>query len=341
MKPERNSDIIQTPLTFDVKGGGRIESEKVSYLWLFLIILFWVFSSIFIGVAAEGFLVFIYPFVSFFLLSYIVRFILFREIYFKNKRKELIENEYLYNHDIFWNIYDIDNNYPYICSFKNGKKGVFVAFDKDVIVGKDSDYDYNHYEAISNAYQFMLKRGIEAIHIDYMDVVGKDDRLEGLFERANRTKNNDLKKLVIRMYDYIEFTMNRTYASYDVYCFYSSYRSDLFWDDLQSVLEQFKQANYIRTRVLNKDDIGLLVKSLINIEEFSVNKAIDSVFKKKLKTNYINPIWVEKDGNKTILNKTFEELENESRIKLAEKKVKKKSIFSRSNKNEDINLFED
>lgn len=344
MQPKKGSDILQIPITFDTKGGNRA-SVSARPLWVFLALLLWFLSSLFVFIAASGFLKVGYPILSFIGVTYIIRFIIVRERYFKSKRKELMEKEYMFNHSVFWNIYEIRNRYPHIVSFGNGLKGVFIAFDKDVIVGKDNDYDYYHHEAIANAYQQMEKRQIECMHIDYMDTVGKDERLQDLFSRSERIVNKDLRKVMTRIFAHIERKMNRAYASYDVYCFYSKSREDLFWDELQVVLQYFGQANYIRHRVLDRDDISMLVKSIMNIEDFSVNRANDNLFKELNQSEHIRPIWVENsDTGRTILNKTLEEIAEVKRVQKSEKKLKKvrknKGLFKKQVEEEEIDLFD-
>jgi hypothetical protein len=342
MQPRKGNSSLQIPITFDNRGGGRA-SVAGRPLWVFLVLLFWLFTSTVALIVSTGFWKFGYPLLSFFLLSYVVRFLIIRENYFRTKRQELIENEYMFPHNVFWNIYEISNKYPYIVQFANGLKGVFIALDKDVIVGKDEDYDYHHHEAIADAYQQMEKRGLECMHIDFMDTVGKDSRLEALFNQAERIANEDLRRIILRKYDHIESTMNRSYASYDVYCFYSVARSEIFWDELQIVLGYFRQANYIRARALNRDAISALTESILNLENFSVNEACDNLFKELNKVEYLRPIWVEKDGTKTILNTTLEESDEIKRVAQAEKQLKKKrskSLFSRKKPEEDIDLFD-
>jgi hypothetical protein len=345
VKPEKGSDIVNIPITFDSRGGSSRATIASKSLWVLLVFLFWLVSSIFTFVAAYGFWKWGYPILASFGAVFVSRFLIIRERFYKSKRKELIENEYMFNHSIFWNIYEISARYPHIAQYGNGLKGIFVALDKDVIVGRATDYDYTHHEAIANAYQQMEKRGIECIHIDYMDTVGKDDRMVSLFKNAELTENPDLRSVLMRIYDNIEYTMNRAYASYDVYCFYSRSRDDLFWDELQIVLDYFRQANYIRSRVLNREDISLLSKSIMNIDDFSVNRASDNLFKELHKQEHIRPIWVEKDSERTILGKTTDEIQETRRVQQSERGLKKKSTRSKlsfrkkKQEDDDIDLF--
>lgn len=341
MRPEKGNDIIQIPITFDSRGGTSRSTIATKSLWVFLVFLFWFVSSLFALIGADGFWKFGYPILSGIASSYVTRFLIIRERFYKQRRKELIANEYMFNHNIFWNIYEISTRYPHICYFGNDIKAIFVSLDKDVIVGKDKDYDYYHHEAIANAYQQMEKRGIECIHIDHMDTVGKDARMEGLFKNAEKTDNPDLRNVIIRMHDHTEYTMNKVYASYDVYAFYSMARDDLFWDEMQIVLDYFMQANYIRYKALNREEIATLTESILNIEDFSVNRASDNLFKELHRAEHIRPIWVEKDGERNILNKTTDEIQEVKRVQQSERKLKKKNKKVPKKQDEDnINLFD-
>lgn len=341
MKPKRGSSTVEIPVSFGVTGGRRAEASGV-WLWLSLIGFFWFIISVFAIVAGEGVWKLFVPVFMGILSFYTIRFIIMREAYYKKKRKELIENEYQFGHSIFWDVMDISERYPYVATYRSGMKAIFVSLAKDVVVGKGDDYAYDHHEAIADAYQQMQKRGISAIHVDYMDTVGKDQRLGSLFSLAEGTKNDDLRKVMMHIFDNIEFKMNKAYASYDTYAFFSTGREDIFWEELQIVLAEFRKANYIRASVLNRDEIGHLAQSLMNIDEFSVNKAVDSLMKEMHKTQYIRPIWVERNGERTILNKTREEMTESNRVRKSEKGLKRKKLFNFKRKGEvepELNLF--
>lgn len=341
MQPTRDSTTIRFPVTFD-GGGGTAKGNKNKWGWLLLLAFVWVMGVIVVLVASDSFFKFIYPFASAFLLSYIVRFLIFRERYYKQKRSELIENDFNFEHTVFWNIYEVSNRYPHIITFGNGYKGVFITLDKDVIVGKGEDAMYRHHEAIADAYKVMAELGIECEHIDYVDTLGNDQRLQGLFKQAENTENPDLQALITHIYDYTEHLMKSTYSSYDVYAFYSMKRDDVLWESLQPVLAELRNANYLRARVLNKNEIALLVKTLMNIGDFSMNRTNEALFRGMEGTSkYITPIWTETNGERIKLNKTSKELEEDTRVRKVEKEVKRKSIFKRNKKKDDqeIDLF--
>lgn len=323
MIPEEDSYVVTIPITFDVNSKPQgltndkfILSGVVFLLWIALFII-----SFF--VEAEIGSKILFDIGSFVVMMVIVRFLLLRESYFKSRRNELVEKDYQYPYSQFWNIYEVDNAYPHICRFANGLKAVFVRFDKDVVVGREENNEYMHYEAISEAYLQMHKRGIECVHIDYMDTVGKDDRVNCLFKMAEDTENQDLSEVLTRLFDNVSVIMEHSYASYDVYCFYYNGKEDLFLDELDVVLAEFMQANYINKVFLDKEEINELVKSVFNLRTFSVNYACDKLFSDLGGTHYLTPIWVERNDERKILNKTREEKAAEQEVRTEEKNLKK------------------
>lgn len=348
MIPEKNSPIIEIPLTFDSSSKPQgLDNSK--FLFALLVFGIWLFISV-VSLFTEYTIIqkILFILVSFIIGLYIVRLLIMREPYFKKKRDELVEKNYEYPYSTFWNIYEVTKSYPYICRYANGLKSIFVAFDKDVIVGKDRDNEYWHYEAIAEAYLQMHKRGIDCIHIDYMDVVGKDDRMTNLFNLAHDSENEDLREILVRMFDNVEYIMQHSYAAYDVYCFFYNGKDELFMDELDVIINAFLEANYIRCRVLDKEEIGLLVKSIFNIEKFSVNEASEKLFSDLGGTHYITPIWIERGEERKILHKTREEIAAEQQVREAEKGLRSSRIkqsgtrgkLKKLKDEEEIDLFE-
>ena len=327
MIPEKRSPIVEIPVTFDSTSKPQGISNNQFYLAL-LVFGIWIFLaivSLFVDITIIEKILFIIG--SFIVALFFNRYVLLREYYFKKKRNDLLEKDYQYPYSIFWNIYEVTNSYPTICRYANGLKSIFVVFDKDVIVGKETDSDYNHYEAIAEAYLQMHKRGIECIHIDYMDTVGKDNRVKSLFNMANEAENEDLKDVLLRIFDNVEYIMQHSYASYDVYCFFYNGKDELFMDELEVVLDAFLEANYIRYRILDKVAIGELVKSVFNINEFSVRETSERLFSDLGGTHYLTPIWVERETSNGVervtLNKTTAQKEAERATREAEKVARK------------------
>lgn len=328
MIPEKGSDVVQIPITFDSNTGSGLENGKYKGLWVFLNFVIWLFFTIIIFVAATG----VWFFILFGVVSvasiYVNRFVIFRENFHRRKRRELKKNNYQFGTSQLWNIYEIRDKYPYMCYYANGYKGLFVVMEKDIIVGKPEDNKSNHREAVGDVRGFALKKNIEFTHIDYMDTVGEDSRIDNLFEQAENVANPDLRKLLIHIYDNVSGVMNNSYTSYDVYCFMSKSSDKIFFEDVLKVVSEFKRkANYIRFKVLNARDVGKLAKAVFGLGNFSAKQAGEDLFAELNPVSNLRVIWTEKDGERTVINKTTQELEAIRNIRMEEKSVKKKRNF--------------
>lgn len=343
MRPKEKSEYVDIPVAID-GGNAGIAQKKGKVFWTFILFGAWIFTSLIALLLGSGTAKILYPLISFFAFVWIVRFVVLQEVYYRKKREEIERNSYVYDYDVFWNIVEVSDSYPYIAQFANGRKGIFVAMDKDVIIGKGDLNDFDHYEAISQAYKQMVARGMECMHLDYMDTVGKDPRLDSLFAEAEGIENPDLKKVIMAKYEYLERLMSSSYSSYDVYCFYSYNRDDAFWKDVQPLLLQFMQANYLNARILDRDKIGSLVQALYGVEGFSVAKACDLLLSRTNNANFLKLIWTEVDGERTVHNRTQEEISEANRVSNNERMVKRKKrgVFGmfKKDKNEDIDFFD-
>ena len=356
MIPERGDMEVSIPVTFDIQGHRDNLSIRKMVLGLFFIFLALVAMILLFIFATDEFKPQL-PLIVFFGTFYFIRIFFIKEWKYKKKQRELRERDYKFNTKVFWGIYSINEYYPFVCNMANGNKAIFVAFDKDVIIGRDETADYDHYEAIANAYSIMFKKGIWCVHVDYADTVGKDNRLDSLFKNLTETENKDLRNETVRLYDYVQTYMYRSYADYDVYAFYYNGREEAFWDDLQPVIDALSEANYVRNRILSREEIGELCMTLMNLNEFSTTRATESVFLANTRGgNNIKVIWTEKDGVRKIVNRTREEIENERRVKAAEselrsKRLKKENKRKKKNKkgntdndidmNQNLNIFDD
>ena len=320
MQPKVGKSSIEIPMTFDTVSNR--ESITIPRILLGLLILV---GGLLLGIL---FLIFAQEQYKFWIilamlgLFLYVRYGFLQEAYYAKRLDSLIATDYTFGTGLYWGIYEISEYPPYVCKMSNGLMCIFIAFDKDVIVGRDENEDYRHYEAISNAYNIMCKKGIWCIHIDYGDTIGKDNRMDSIFQNVMKAENADIRQEVIGMFDYIRSYMYRAYSSYDVYAFYapkSSLRPEMFWDDLQPVLNAMLEANYVQYRMMDRREIAQLCKTLFNLTEFGVTKACESVFVSNIKSDtYVKVIWTEKNGERVVVNRTKEEIMAENRVKRAE-----------------------
>ncbi|MFL8710854.1 hypothetical protein Q3304_08810 [Clostridioides sp. GD02377] len=340
MRPEKNSDVVKIPLTFDFKSKGFGDSSG-KIIIIILILIFWGITSLIALFKLSLMLKILYPLLSFIVFLNIIRFLVLRELYFRKKRKELLDNQYLFKHTVFWNICDISDTYPYVAQFANNLRGIFVLFKNSEIVSKGEDGMFEHHEALGESYRELSRRNIFFSHIDYMDSVGKDDRMNNHFSKLDKIENQDLKELLTIIFDNMQYEMKNYYACYDAYCFYFKGRADLFFDDLKVILDKMLLANYEEYTILDKNGISDLAKKTFNIDEFSATNTINEIFKSVIETNFITVIWTENNGIRTRISQTSEELKELKRTSMEEYKAQKllKKKTKKFKRNKKLKLF--
>jgi len=343
LKPEPNDEKVAIPVTFDVRGKTlQLKISKIYISLAILIVTFIAWLVIMIISASNDFRV-LASIIAFLVVPTICRFGIIGEHKFRNNFERLQEHNYYYTYDLFWNIYDTQTVGEGVTAFlhTSGTVSIFVALDKDVIVGKQEFDSFDHYEAISDAYNRLAKKEMNCTHIDYMDTVGEDPRLEGLYATAEKSKSEDLKNIMLDMLDYMQWDMSGSFSSYDVYCFTAKLRPDRLFEEIQPVIQLLLQGNFIRARYLDRNDIRKLVDTVLNIPDFSVTRTCDSLFSSR-RTNYLKVIWTETNNQREVVNKTRKELAEEARIANSVAEARKHNKKNRKNaSNKAIDLFED
>lgn len=317
MQPQAGDYSIQIPITFDYKGGRGENNRKNN------IIIGIVFGILAIGTIAFFVLVDIevwqkvlYGLIATYIWLLIARIVGFNELYFSDIYETLLERDFtLYTEDM-WRIFNIETNYPYICYFKNGLKGIFVSMERDAITGKPETAVYDHYEAVSEAYNLAHSLNMNIIHIDYMDTVGNDVRLQKMKQDAGNIRNPKMKDTMQLIYSHLEREMGNNYASHDIYLFLTKDDKTNFFYNVQNVVTTMLGGNFITYTMMNRDDISTMVKGLWNIHDFSILKACHNLIEDEL-VDGIRAISVtHSDGRVDILNKTTEEEEMELELRL-------------------------
>lgn len=322
MTPNMGDTVVTMPMTFEKKGG-RQENTQQKIIWfiietvavLIILLMYLLQSELTLGTIFKAFcIVFIYQLIA--------RKVIFKEGYYKKCAKELEDNDYSYSSRVFWNIYAVTDEKPYICYFKNGEIGMFVRLEKDVIVGDLERLEYENYEAISEAYRLLGNSGISYKYIDTMDSIGNDDRLDLIYENIENSVSKQIKEIYTCVFENLKFNMQREYTSHDIYLFKAKMSEDDFYYEVLKALQQFMQGSYTSYTIL-KTELKDLTENLMNMEDFSVIGACKEV-KNSRKVNGITIIYTENfEGEKTVYNKTSEEKAMERRIKSREKSARK------------------
>ncbi len=344
MRPRIGQDTITLPITFDYQGGRR-EKEKTAKVWAVVLgVLEVIFFIGFLFRRDSNLLVnLLMSFASLLLMSSIIRFLLLKEGRRRIEKIQIMDTDGVIDVQKLWGIYDIGEVFPYVCRFRSGKSGVFVQLNKDVILGKYTEAEFGHYEAIGDAYNIAASSNTQICHIDYMDVVGSDERLDSSFSSLDKVSNPDLKDLLTDIYTYQQEQMSHQIVSFDTYLFLWSGSDESAWLTIQRILSCFMDANYRSYHVLDRTDLRELAKNIYLFEEFSVEDAMLRSFAVGNSTGII-PIQVEhSDGTLEKLNKTSEEKAYEAELAAKREQVKKEmkqQKKKKGSKNEDsIDLF--
>lgn len=322
MKPSMGDSYISLPITFDYHGG-RKDSQRTKRTWAWILGVIGVIVAIGILFSKNGKLSsnILMSGAVLLVLFFIIRYVFLGEKRVRANYKSMMENDLEIENSVIWGIYDVEDTYPYICRFRNGKSGLFVGLNKDVILGKYVESEFEHYEAIGDAYNLAGASRVQIVHVDYMDNVGSDERLEESFISLGDVSNPDLKNLLTEIFSYQQEQMMKNVTTFDVYAFLWTGSDISAWNTIQRILACFLDANYRSYHVLNSLDLRELTKVVMNLEEFSVVKASSSAFETSVSSS-ITPIsLVDADGNETKLGKTREERKEEAQQRAEEQRA--------------------
>lgn len=347
MRPVKGKTDLILPITFDYSGG-RKDSQKTAKIWAIIICIVGVIVGVGTMFSKKGnfFMNLLLGVGILYLVAFIVRFFILHEGKIRSQEIEIQDSDFKRDYKDFWGIYAIDSSYPHFCRFRNGRSGVFVRLNRDVILGKYSDAEFEHDEAIGDAYNLCGSSDLTMCHIDYMDNIGTDERLEESFINLSKVENPDIKDLLTDVFSYQQSQMLERVTTFDTYLF-SWVGSDInAWSSIQRVLSCFMQANYRSYHILNEDDLRELVIAIENLEEFSTVEAMLGAFSTEVNRG-IKPIkLINVDGTETILGKTREQIAEEQALKEKQQELKKQEVQRRKhnkkktvNEDEEIDIF--
>lgn len=320
MRPSMGDSYITLPITFDYHGGRRdSQKTKVTWAWITGIIGFIIVIGILFSKEGKFFSNLSIAFVVSLVLFFGIRYIFLDEKRVRANYKKMMSDDLRLDDSVIWGIYHVEDAYPYICRFRNGRSGLFIGLNKDVILGKYVESEYEHYEAIGDAYNLAGASRVQIVHIDYMDNVGSDERLEESFISLGEVSNPDLKNLLTEIFSYQQDQMMKNVTTFDVYAFLWTGSDISAWNTIQRILACFLDANYRSYHVLNSLDLRELTKVVMNLEEFSVIKASSGAFETSVSSSISPILLVDANGNETKLGKTKDERKEEARQRAEER----------------------
>lgn len=344
MRPTLGARTMMLPITFDYSGG-RGESKKTKLVWSVILAVIMLVVSLGVMFNKKGFFAtnILLAIALLYGTTLIIRFPIMKEGKLRKDSGALKRTDMKKGFEDIWGIHSIDEEYPYYCRYRNGKSGIFIRLNKDVILGKYSESEFEHYEAIGDAYNIAGAGSIQMCHIDCMDNVGTDERLEDSFIQLGSVLNPDVKDVLTDIFTFQQSLMMERVTTFDIYVF--TWRgSDInAWNTIQQILSCFLQANYINYHILDADDLRDLTKTLFNVKDFSVIQAMSNAFRSTDSVEKemqgiqsfggITPIsLIKENGEEVKLGKTQEEKEEERRIAEREKQLRKEELKRRKSK---------
>lgn len=327
-EPQPGDRVISIPVTFDYRGGraSNVKNKVVTTLISTVLSIF-----ICVLIARNSNLEFwqklIYSFGVCYIGLLIIRMVVMKELYFSDIYEKLKADDFELRTEDIWQIFDIDFNYPYTCFFRNGQKGIFVRMERDAITGKPDNADFYHYDAISEAYKIAHSLNMNIVHIDYMDNIGNDTRLQNLYNDLNNVENPDMQDMLIDIYDNLQEEMSRNYSSFDIYLFLTRDKFDNFMYNVQTVANRMLGGNYITFKFLNRQEISGVCTALFNLHDFSIVEACENVLSGDSHSGIIPISLTKSDGTVEVFNKTSEQkrIEHEEFLRKQEEAKKERA----------------
>lgn len=343
MTPQQGDYSINLPITFDYKGGrGQEKKGKVVITLITVFVTIIMCVGLITNDGLELYLKLIYTFGVFYIGLFILRFIVFRELWYSDIYEGLKESDYELKLEQIWQIFDIDFNYPYVCYFRNGYKGIYVRMEKDAITGKPDSNMFDHYEAIGDAYNVAHSLNMNIVHIDYMDNVGNDARMQKLYDDLVFIENPDMQEMMIDIYSNLQDEMSRNYSSFDIYLFLTRDDVSNFVYNIQAVCNRMLGGNFITYKVLDRFEISRVCTALLNLHDFSVVDACENILQGVSSVGIIPISVTHGDGTVEEFNKTVAEKkiiaeqearrqrEQEEELARAKNNAKKKKLMEKA-----------
>lgn len=308
MTPQPGDTSINLPMTFDYKGGRSSNTKGkliIGAADVLATVIFIVGSSL--NPNFELWQKVLFDLGILYIGLAVLRFLVFREVYYSDIYETLKESDYELKLEYIWQIFDIDVEYPYICYFRNGYKGIFVRMEKDAVTGKADTNIFDHYDSIGNAYNLCHSLNMNMVHIDYMDNVGNDTRMQKMFDNLAFVENPDMQEMLIDIYNNLQSEMSRNYASFDIYLFLTRDNTRNFVYNVQSVASEMLSGNFITYKILDRYEIARVCSALFNLHDFSILDACEATMNGESNGGIIPIKVTHGDGTVTEINKTKEE----------------------------------
>ena len=249
---------------------------------IFIILLMTVVIAVYFGssgTSVGGFIV-IYA-IWFFIVSLLVRFIIFEEKYYLEMYRLLKKYE-VSTPAIFWDISSRKHTDDgTIVTFSDGKVGIFVRLERDTITGKTEDFKEYHYDAWSDFYNSLMSKRYKVVQMNLMEPAGKDPRLAELDKLTYKDDNPNICALTEMMLAHIKDIARNSLFETEYLLIYTEDMSkiDKIIDDIGDSMLILMNGAYVGYTVLNDKEISDRVREEYGVGYFNATEASLTMFR--------------------------------------------------------------
>lgn len=282
MRPREGSAVIKLPVTIE---GNKGRSDKllakvasaigVAAIWVLVV------YGLLTNSDFTLFRKILYVAVATVIAMVVARFGFLGEKKYRESYSRMEENKNEFDLSNMWAIVGVDEDAPHFVHYRNGELGLVVAMGNDVVVGKPENDEYNSYTALGDAYRRAAELELDMLHIDMMDFIGQDPRLDEArrYMSVNCT-NPEIRDVMSSIFDNLQDGMNDNVTTQDIYVFHTRDMSkDVFRYNVRQVLDMMCLGNYATYRSMSQEEIGALVRSMFNLQSFSAVDAMLSAYR--------------------------------------------------------------
>lgn len=207
----------------------------------------------------------------------------------------------------FFSCFDISEKYPYFIYHTDGSVSVVLELVRRTQVGDYKKKAFNHAEVLSSFYNTAFKMGIEVTDLDIQSSNTKDTRFDTLYTHLSDVKNTVIESILASLYQHLEFNSTKSVLSYEYFVLRSSDSEETFEDNLATLISSL-QPGYKRVSILPEERIATLISSLLGLESFAIQEAMQEVAASQGGTS-LKLLWVaNKEGKRKHINESQEEI---------------------------------
>lgn len=338
--PDVRRDFMYLPITLDVNTG---REDKLKWrlfflgglvvIYIFLIVYF--FSKRNILRALTSLLLWLVVFVM------VGRFIIMKEVSVRRNYDKLIREDYKLDSSVIWDIYGYSELNPQIFQLTNGRKRVLITVKKDTMIERTDADNFDFGEIKAEAYRVAHANGLTLYNIDYMDSVGRDERLDNWYNESMNTSSEDFREFYSEIFTYTKDLISGELTASELFALDGNLDDALFLRAVNEFISKLMDGTYyVGYKVLRGDldseEIGDIAKSMFNLMDFSVSSAMSRVY--NAKSVSIIPLSVRDSQGITVINKSRAEkkLEKEQKTNNKDSKIQEKGTKSPSG---DLDIF--